>query len=356
MTTLKSLKEMYVKLGGNLTDKYSDIAGGIPVGQFSTIPEMIQACTKKAGTGGGGGGKDEIFWVNATFDEGSPLDKTFAEISAAVEDGMLPIVKLMDIIELPMVVKANEQLGFDSFLFAATAQAAANEPINLVAFELKSDESFEPVNESFLTPSDLSDYATKTEVAPFVVTFTASSLDPLTISTADKTYAEVAAAWEAGKRIIGKIVADIGGTDVTVLELSFTGATTGILGESTAYMWQVAVSGVVYSIYYLATAINVNKEIDLQRFIVNYTSIGQSSWTADKTVEEIYAAWEAGKNVLAIANGSTIYKPLGISSTGAAFNTVYAIGGDLKFEQVEQDAQGNVVFTVYDITKTSPTP
>lgn len=51
MTTIKSLKDMYVKLGGSLTDTYADIAGGRAVGTFTTIPEMIQACTKKASGG-----------------------------------------------------------------------------------------------------------------------------------------------------------------------------------------------------------------------------------------------------------------------------------------------------------------
>ena len=34
MTNVKSLLAFYVQMGGSLTDTYSDIAGGIPVGQY----------------------------------------------------------------------------------------------------------------------------------------------------------------------------------------------------------------------------------------------------------------------------------------------------------------------------------
>ena len=43
MNTIQSLKELYVKLGGSLTDTYSGIAGGIPVSNYTVIPDMIKA-------------------------------------------------------------------------------------------------------------------------------------------------------------------------------------------------------------------------------------------------------------------------------------------------------------------------
>ena len=44
--TVESLKALYVKLGGDLTDTYSDIANGIPVGDYDLIPDCINAITK----------------------------------------------------------------------------------------------------------------------------------------------------------------------------------------------------------------------------------------------------------------------------------------------------------------------
>lgn len=87
MNTVKSLQALYVKLGGNLTDTYSGIAGGIPVGDYSLIPDMIQACTQKAGSGSGGGA--ELFAVTLEIGEGSAATsgKTVAEIYAAYDAG-----------------------------------------------------------------------------------------------------------------------------------------------------------------------------------------------------------------------------------------------------------------------------
>ena len=53
-TNVEALKALYLKLGGSLTDTYSDIAGGIPVGEYDLISDCILACAKK-GAGGGGG-------------------------------------------------------------------------------------------------------------------------------------------------------------------------------------------------------------------------------------------------------------------------------------------------------------
>lgn len=85
MNTVKSLQALYVKLGGNLTDTYSGIAGGIPVGDYSLIPDMIQACTQKAGSGGGG---TESLKVEFTLNGETPEpSKTVREINEAYEAG-----------------------------------------------------------------------------------------------------------------------------------------------------------------------------------------------------------------------------------------------------------------------------
>ena len=57
-TTVKSLQDLYVKLGGSLTDTYDAIANDVPVSDYTTIPDMVEAVTQVSDSGGGGGGSD----------------------------------------------------------------------------------------------------------------------------------------------------------------------------------------------------------------------------------------------------------------------------------------------------------
>jgi hypothetical protein len=82
-TSVQSLKDLYVKLGGVLTDTYSDIADGIAVGNYVTIPDAISAVTKKAEAGGGGGGEESVYRTEITIDPESDdfvLDDTLANV------------------------------------------------------------------------------------------------------------------------------------------------------------------------------------------------------------------------------------------------------------------------------------
>jgi hypothetical protein len=45
-TTVEALKGLYVALGGQLTDTYNSIAGGIAVSNYSLIPDCIKAITQ----------------------------------------------------------------------------------------------------------------------------------------------------------------------------------------------------------------------------------------------------------------------------------------------------------------------
>ena len=47
-TTVEALKNLYVALGGALTDYYSGIAGGIPVSDYVLIPDCNSAIVKVA--------------------------------------------------------------------------------------------------------------------------------------------------------------------------------------------------------------------------------------------------------------------------------------------------------------------
>lgn len=53
MTTVEALKGLYTALGGELTDTYSSIAGGVAVSDYVLIPDMIQAITQKVPTESG---------------------------------------------------------------------------------------------------------------------------------------------------------------------------------------------------------------------------------------------------------------------------------------------------------------
>ena len=86
MSTVKALKNLYVKLGGNLTDTYSDIAHGKKVGNYCLIPNVIKAIGKKAPSGSGGDGQFDIYDIYQT----DPLtgywyiDATLTEVQASV--------------------------------------------------------------------------------------------------------------------------------------------------------------------------------------------------------------------------------------------------------------------------------
>lgn len=51
-TTVEALKAIYLSLGGELTDTYDDIAGGIAVGDYVTIPDVSNAIAQRAASAG----------------------------------------------------------------------------------------------------------------------------------------------------------------------------------------------------------------------------------------------------------------------------------------------------------------
>ena len=48
MLTVDALKVLYVAMGGNLTDTYDDIAGGVAVSQYTLTTDVILALAKQA--------------------------------------------------------------------------------------------------------------------------------------------------------------------------------------------------------------------------------------------------------------------------------------------------------------------
>lgn len=350
MTTIKSLQGMYVKLGGSLTDTYSDIADGTPVGQLTTIPEMIQACTKKATSGGGGGGDTpELFWINATVGgEGIELDKTYAEITAAVEDGMLPIIDVMSTIEIPMVGKPSELPGYDKFCFAAVAQIDPSEEPNIIAWALSSDDTVSEVGELFATKTYV-DTQIPLAVAPFVVTFTVNA-DLTAVTAVDKTYAEVAAAYSDGKTIIGKAVIS-GQTD----ELATFDLTQKVYAQEVAgYAYQFEVLGSTNVIKVISllpeSAVIIADHLDFDPFHVTFTD-NSGTITANKQFADVLAVIDADKIV--VAKDSFGLLTGGIYNSGLInFYRLELDNGDVKYINYAFASDESVTKTTKNITST----
>lgn len=109
-SNVEALQALYVELGGSLTDTYATIADGVPVSDYDTIPDMIEAVSNVAGGSGGGASLPKVTtsdngdvltvvkgkWAKAEPQTGEPLfvnftasggtyscDKTLAEIEEA---------------------------------------------------------------------------------------------------------------------------------------------------------------------------------------------------------------------------------------------------------------------------------
>lgn len=162
-TIVGELKDLFVKFGGdtdNLTGK-------------ETTAEMIDAIEQIYE----GGGND--FVVTYTAGEGDAItaDKTFAEITAAIEGG-----------------KSVKAVISGQPLILSTVSESAIEFVNVVV-------NNDIIIVNVLAHNDEDTISVRTETAggsnDFVVTYTENG----GTYTADKTYAEIVAAYEAGKNI-----------------------------------------------------------------------------------------------------------------------------------------------------------
>jgi hypothetical protein len=83
MTTVKALLDVYISLGGALTDTYPSIADGAPVSDYTLIPDAIAAISEQAKSSGG----DELFVIDITRKGYGQWQttKTALQIEAAVE-------------------------------------------------------------------------------------------------------------------------------------------------------------------------------------------------------------------------------------------------------------------------------
>lgn len=96
--TIDALRALYVKNGGALTDTYDDIAGGIPVGDYTVIPDAVEALAQlELGGGGGGGGITMLAHVTNTTSIGDytqvTLDVATSDILSHLSNGGVLIIE-----------------------------------------------------------------------------------------------------------------------------------------------------------------------------------------------------------------------------------------------------------------------
>jgi len=191
MTNVKSLLEMYVKMGGSLTDTYSDIAGGVPVGQYSTISDAILACSKKYSAGGGGGA--EKFVVTLTRENDTwTADKTIAEIVAADEAGKIVVAKYPNsgmYTDLPLSSAVEYQGIYGALFIGFVNSGNDNKIVSVQCTNQGSGDVIATTEQPIPTSTN----------EPLIVTLTADQSTGNLVG--DKTYKEVYDAVDGGQTV-----------------------------------------------------------------------------------------------------------------------------------------------------------
>ena len=192
MTNVKSLLEMYVKMGGSLTDTYADIAGGVPVGQYSTISDAILACSKKYSAGGGGGAEKFVVTLTQESDTWT-ADKTIAEIVAADEAGKIVVAKYPNsgmYVDLPLSSAVEYQGIYGALFIGFVNSGNDNKIVSVQCTNQGSGDVIATTEQPIPTSSS----------APLIVTLTAGQEAGRFVG--DKTNKEVYDALTAGQSVI----------------------------------------------------------------------------------------------------------------------------------------------------------
>lgn len=211
MTNVKSLLEMYVKMGGSLTDTYSDIAGGVPVGQYSTISDAILACSKKYSSGGGGGGAEKFVVTLTEANDTWTADKTVAEIVAADAAGKIVVCKVMfesgDVppSEIPLSVAID-----NAVMFGGVSMTEKATVITVVG-----------VLDDGATEWNVESVELGSSNAPLIVTLTADGSTGNLVG--DKTYQECYTAFHGGRRVTFNATIESVDTSASVLAAGLQG-------------------------------------------------------------------------------------------------------------------------------------
>lgn len=92
---VEALKALYVALGGALTDTYADIAGGVPVSEYSLICDVISAIAEVAGGGEQGGIETKIVDFRQEDDTHLSGDITYGELYGYYQSGNAVVARLI---------------------------------------------------------------------------------------------------------------------------------------------------------------------------------------------------------------------------------------------------------------------
>lgn len=110
-TSVQALKALYIKLGGVLTDTYSDIANGIAVGDYTVIPDCIGALSKVASQGGGGSENVYLAEITVDTDTGNYLltDGAEAVYEQAQTKAVVGILAMMgNVLAMPLTLAMKD--------------------------------------------------------------------------------------------------------------------------------------------------------------------------------------------------------------------------------------------------------
>lgn len=211
MLTIESLKNLYVKMGGSLSDTYPFASG--TVGEYTYIPYLIEACSQKYSSGGGGGAEKFIVTLTQENDTWT-ADKTIAEIVAADEAGkeveahiVLDMEPTMTVIAQPAVIESFQNFGA-AFFYAVLEVYRGSPKLYTVVGSCANEEEWS------VTETPLGNSSN----APLIVTMTADESTGNMVG--DKTYKEAFDAMQLGipvtvviqgvaaSRLIGAVLAE----------------------------------------------------------------------------------------------------------------------------------------------------
>lgn len=126
--TIQALQGLYIKMGGSLTDTYDAIANGVQVGNYTTIPNMIEACTQLAGSGG------EVLVVTITKSGNTyTMNRTFKQIRDAYVKGK-PMFAKFDNVRMSILSTDSDSFGVVLFMDNSLVVFDANNETDYPAY------------------------------------------------------------------------------------------------------------------------------------------------------------------------------------------------------------------------------